>query len=53
MYVLQEFFNEVNMGHDHTPAAVPLAAELVKSISIPLVSISSSTTLEEYSHTHH
>ena len=46
MYVLQEFFDKVNMGHDHAPAAVPLAAELVKSISIPIVSIPSCATLE-------
>lgn len=32
--VLEQLLNQVDVGHDHTAAAVPLAAELIHSITV-------------------
>lgn len=33
-FVLQKLLDQVNVGHDHATAAVALAAELIKGLSI-------------------
>jgi hypothetical protein len=32
--VTEKFLDQINVGHDHSPAAVPSAAKLVHSITI-------------------
>jgi len=50
--VLQKLLDEVDVGHDHAPAAVALAPELVQGIAVGPVSSAPDYAFRTPQHTH-